>query len=180
MCAPFLIACLYPANSSQFRDGSAQVIPPLPHQCCRPAILVVGFDGGGCLCVGAATEDPDWLATRASGATTITADRAAFSERLIPNPFVGADADRIPVIRLPLRPCKTQSGTHPIFESARLRLIRRRLESKQAEFNELAGPCWTGRDSAGIRSCWHYVRGPIPGGVPLRLRDARSMGRTGP
>src|SRR5215467_10090304 len=163
MCAPFLIACLYPANSSQFRDGSAQVIPLLPHQCCRPAILVVGFDGGGCLCVGAATEDPDWLATRASGATTITADRAAFSERLIPNPFVGVDTDRIPVIRLPLQPCKTQTGeTIPMLELARPRRIRHLLESKQAEYNEFAGPRWTGRDGAGIRSGWHCVRRPIP------------------
>src|SRR6516165_1283180 len=101
MCAPFLIACLYPANSSQLRDGSAQVIPPLPHQCCRPAILVVGFDGSGRLCVGAATDDPAWLATRISGTATTAADRVAFSARLIPHPFAGVDTAASLVIRLP-------------------------------------------------------------------------------
>src|SRR5262252_6902059 len=121
MCAPFLIACLYPANSSQLRDGSAQVIPPLPHQCCRPAILVVGFDGGGCLCVGAATDDPAWLATRISGAATTAAERAALSENLIPNPFVGVDAGRPTVIRLPPGRGKTQPGALPLLGSARPR-----------------------------------------------------------
>src|SRR5215831_11623918 len=69
MCAPFLIACLYPANSSQFIAGSAHSIPLLPHQCCSPAIRVVGLDGSVCagdaFAAGAtATEVPAWLATR--------------------------------------------------------------------------------------------------------------------
>src|SRR6516165_5026015 len=113
MCAPFLIACLYPANSSQFRDGSAQVIPPLPHQCCRPAILVVGFDGGGCLWVGAATDDPAWLATRINGAATTAAERAALSENLMSNPFVRVDSTAPPLYGCLLGAARPNRGPYP-------------------------------------------------------------------
>src|SRR5215831_20481532 len=125
MCAPFLIACLNPANSSQFIEGSVHKMPLLPHQCCSPAIRVVGFDGtfsfpaATAFAAGAAaTEDPAWLATRVNGATTTTAERAALSESLIPNPFFGIDPDRPTVIRPPLGRCKTQPGAIPLLGSA--------------------------------------------------------------
>src|SRR5262252_6331695 len=122
MCAPALTALLYPANSSQFRDGSAQVTPPLPHQCCSPAMRVVGLEGTDCLAafaVGvAATEDPAWLATRANGVTTMTAERAALSESLMSNPFVGVDPDRLTVIRLTHGRGKTRPGAIPLLGSA--------------------------------------------------------------
>jgi len=43
--APALMALLKPANSLQVWDGSVHRKPLVPHQCCGPAILIVGFDG---------------------------------------------------------------------------------------------------------------------------------------
>src|SRR5215472_1274807 len=94
MRAPLLMAFLKPAYSLQLSAGSAQMKPLVEHQCCGPAILIVGLFGGyGDFAVtDEATDGPAWLAITARGTTTTTAAMPARSVRLIRNPLESTES----------------------------------------------------------------------------------------
>ncbi len=81
MCAPFFLAWLKPANSSQSRAGSVHSMPLVPHQCCGPPVFTVAFARGTGFDV--AADETALLETSASDAATIAAEIPIPSARLI-------------------------------------------------------------------------------------------------